>query len=91
VLIKSLPRTRALALDGIERALPLTAKLALFQTAINMQKLTVKEAGVIAGVSPALVYQWCQEQRLPHYGFGSEGRRGKILIDPAGIAPRAAL
>src|SRR5687767_3421485 len=46
------------------------------------KKLTVKEAGEIAGVSPALVYQWCQEQRLPHYRFGTEGRRGKILIDP---------
>ena len=46
------------------------------------KKLTVKEAGEYAGVSPALVYQWCQEQRLPHYRLGSEGKRGKILIDP---------
>ena len=44
--------------------------------------LTVKEAGEQAGVSPALIYQWCQEQRLAHYRFGSEGKRGKILIDP---------
>jgi excisionase family DNA binding protein len=44
--------------------------------------LTVKEAGDHAGVSPAMIYQWCQEQRLAHYRFGTEGRRGKILIDP---------
>ena len=44
--------------------------------------LTVKEAGKFAGVSPALIYQWCQEQRLVHYRFGTQGKRGKILIDP---------
>jgi excisionase family DNA binding protein len=44
--------------------------------------LTVKEAGESAGVSPALIYQWCQEKRLAHYRFGTEGKRGKILIDP---------
>ena len=44
--------------------------------------LTVKEAGEYASVSPALIYQWCQEQRLAHYRFGTEGKRGKILIDP---------
>lgn len=49
------------------------------------RKLSVKEAGAFAGVSPALVYQWCQEQRLPHYRFGTEGRRGKILIDPSDL------
>ena len=46
-----------------------------------MAKLTVKQAGEYAGVSPALIYQWCHEQRLPHYRFGTEGRRRKILID----------
>ncbi len=40
---------------------------------------------VQARVLPALVYLWCQEQRLPHYRFGSEGRRGKILIDPEAL------
>lgn len=44
--------------------------------------MTVKEAGKYAGVSPALIYQLCQEQRLAHYRFGTEGKRGKILIDP---------
>jgi Helix-turn-helix domain len=48
-------------------------------------KVTVKDAGKHAGVSPALIYQWCQEQRLPHYRFGSEGRRGRILIDIADL------
>jgi excisionase family DNA binding protein len=47
-----------------------------------MAKLTVKEAGEHAGVSQALIYQWCHEQRLPHYRFGTEGKRGKILVDP---------
>jgi excisionase family DNA binding protein len=49
------------------------------------KKLTVKEAGVVVGVSPALVYQWCQEQRLRHYRFGGEGKRGRILIDLADL------
>lgn len=44
--------------------------------------LTVKEASKHAGVSLALIYQWCQEQRLAHYRLGTEGRRGKIMIDP---------
>jgi excisionase family DNA binding protein len=52
---------------------------------MNQKKLTVKEAGKVAGVSPALVYQWCQERRLRHYRLGSEGRRGRILIDPADL------
>ena len=50
-----------------------------------MAKLTVKQAGEQAGVSLALIYQWCQEQRLPHYRFGTEGKRGKILIDPGDL------
>ena len=49
------------------------------------KKLTVKEAGVVAGVSPALVYQWCHEHRLRHYRFGGEGKRGRILIDLADL------
>ena len=44
--------------------------------------LTVAEVAEILKCSPALVYQWCQEKRIRHYRFGSEGRRGKILIDP---------
>jgi len=45
-------------------------------------KLTPKQAAERAGVSPALVYQLCDERRLPHYRVGGRGRRGKILIDP---------
>ena len=44
-------------------------------------RFTIKQAAEHAGVSPNLVYQWCQERRLPHYRLGGQGRRGKILID----------
>jgi excisionase family DNA binding protein len=47
--------------------------------------LTVDEAASTAGVSPSLVYVWCQEQLLPHFRFGTRGRRGKILIAPADL------
>lgn len=47
--------------------------------------LTVKQAAVRAGVSSALVYAWCEERRLAHYRCGGQGRRGKILIDPADL------
>ncbi len=45
--------------------------------------LTVVEAASIAGVSPSLIYGWCAELLLPHFRFGTKGRRGKILISPA--------
>ncbi len=48
-------------------------------------KLTVKEAAERACVSAALVYQWCEEKRLPHYRMGQQGRRGKILIDESDL------
>jgi excisionase family DNA binding protein len=48
-------------------------------------KLNPTEAAQHAGVSPQLVYRWCQEQRLPHYRCGGRGRRGRILIDPADL------
>ena len=47
--------------------------------------MTVREAAKRAGVSPALIYQWCQEHRLPHYRLGGRGRRGKITIEPADL------
>lgn len=47
--------------------------------------LTVKQAASRAGVSSALVYQWCDERRLVHYRCGGQGRRGKILIHPADL------
>jgi excisionase family DNA binding protein len=43
-------------------------------------KLSVKQAAERAGVSLALLYQWCDERRLAHYRCGGEGKRGKILI-----------
>lgn len=43
--------------------------------------LTVKQAAKRIGVSPALIYQWCDERRLPHFRCGGSGRRGRILID----------
>jgi excisionase family DNA binding protein len=44
--------------------------------------LTPKQAAERAGISAALVYQWCEERRLPHYRLGGDGKRGKIMIDP---------
>jgi excisionase family DNA binding protein len=44
-------------------------------------KLTIKQAAERAGVSPSLVYGWCQERRLRHYRFGGKGRRGKIMVE----------
>lgn len=48
--------------------------------------LTVKQAADRAGVSPALVYQWCDERRLVHYRLGGQGKRGKVMIDPDDLA-----
>ncbi len=50
-----------------------------------MERLTVKEAAGRAGVSSALVYEWCDERRLAHYRVGGVGKRGKILIEPADL------
>jgi excisionase family DNA binding protein len=47
--------------------------------------ITPKEAAENLGVSPSLIYQWLDERRLVHYRFGGEGRRGRILIDPADL------
>jgi excisionase family DNA binding protein len=47
--------------------------------------LTVKQAAKEKGLSPALVYLWCHERRLPHYRLGGRGRRGRILIDPSDL------
>jgi excisionase family DNA binding protein len=45
-----------------------------------MSKITVKQAAERVGVSESLIYQWCQDRRLPHLRLGKTGRRGKILI-----------
>lgn len=47
--------------------------------------LSVKQAAERVGVSPSLVYVWCQEQRLPHYRVGAVGKRGRIRIAPADL------
>jgi excisionase family DNA binding protein len=47
--------------------------------------ITPKEAAESLGVSSSLIYQWLEERRLVHYRFGGEGRRGRILIDPADL------
>ncbi len=44
-------------------------------------KLTPRQASQRAGVSPSLIYQWCEERRLPHFRCGRRGRRGRILIE----------
>jgi excisionase family DNA binding protein len=48
-------------------------------------KLTPTAAAARAGVSPQLIYQWCRERRLPHYRLGTQGRRGRILIEDADL------
>lgn len=47
--------------------------------------LSVQETAERLGVSPSLVYQWCQERTLPHLRLGTAGRRGKIRIDEADV------
>jgi len=42
--------------------------------------LSPKAAAAYACVSVTLVYQWCEEETLPHHRVGAKGRRGKILI-----------
>jgi excisionase family DNA binding protein len=48
-------------------------------------KLTVKQAAERACVSANLIYQLCEQRRLPHFRIGGQGRRGKILIDPVDL------
>lgn len=47
--------------------------------------MTPDQAALHAGVSRSLIYQWCHERLLPHYRLGAQGRRGRILIDPADL------
>jgi excisionase family DNA binding protein len=48
-------------------------------------KLTPGAAAARAGVSPQLIYQWCRERRLTHYRLGTQGRRGRILIEDSDL------
>jgi excisionase family DNA binding protein len=52
---------------------------------IFTMKLTPTAAAVRAGVSPKLIYRWCQERRLPHYRLGTQGHRGRILIEDSDL------
>jgi len=45
-----------------------------------MKLLSVRDAADALGVSPALIYQWCQERRLPHFRLGGKGKRGKVAV-----------
>jgi excisionase family DNA binding protein len=48
--------------------------------------LTVKQAAVRLGISPSLVYGWCEDRILPHFRLGNKGsRRGKILIEETAL------
>jgi excisionase family DNA binding protein len=48
-------------------------------------KLTPKTAAERVGVSVSLIYEWCQDKRVPHYRCGGRGRRGRILIEDADL------
>ncbi len=50
-------------------------------------KLTPRQVAERAGVSPGLIYQWCQEKRLPHFRMGGRGKRGRVLIEDADLDP----
>lgn len=50
------------------------------------EMLSPKEVAQQLGVSVSLVYQWTTgEGRLAHYRTGGEGKRGRIIIDPADL------
>jgi excisionase family DNA binding protein len=53
---------------------------AIFGATMAERLLTIKQAAEQVGVSASLVYEWCREQLLVHYRFGTRGRRGKIMI-----------
>jgi excisionase family DNA binding protein len=48
--------------------------------------LTVKQAAERAGVSPGLVYEWCNCGMLPHLRLGRPGTRGGIRIEESDLA-----
>jgi excisionase family DNA binding protein len=51
----------------------------------NEKLLTPKEASELYPLSVSLLYQLCDERRLPHYRIGGRGKRGKILLAPRDI------
>lgn len=48
--------------------------------------LTVKQAAERAGVSPGLVYEWCNGGMLTHLRLGRPGTRGGIRIEESDLA-----
>jgi excisionase family DNA binding protein len=48
-------------------------------------KLTIKQVAEREGVSPSLVYQWCEDRLLIHYRYGRKGKRGRILIEESDL------
>lgn len=48
-------------------------------------KLTASQAAKLAGVSRSLIYQLCEERRLPQLRLGSKGHRGRILIEESDL------
>jgi len=47
--------------------------------------LTPKQVSEQIGVSDSLVYEWCAQRLLPHFRFGRQGKRGKVLIEQADL------
>jgi predicted site-specific integrase-resolvase len=47
-------------------------------------RLTPKQAAEHSRASLSLIYRWIQEG-LPHYRYGSRGKRGRIYIDDADL------
>jgi excisionase family DNA binding protein len=50
-----------------------------------MELLTPREASKKYPLSVSLLYQLCDERRIPHYRVGGRGKRGKILLAPHDI------
>ncbi len=48
--------------------------------------LTVNQVAEQLGVSPGLVYGWCEGHLLSHYRVGAGGKRGSIRIGEEDLA-----
>jgi excisionase family DNA binding protein len=45
-----------------------------------MKLLTPKQVAQLYPLSVSLLYQLCDEKRIPHYRIGGRGKKGKILL-----------
>ena len=52
---------------------------------MDQQFLTPKQASKLYPLSLSLLYQLCDERRIPHFRIGGKGRRGKLLLAPRDI------